>query len=314
MALNPLPAAEGLAGTSPAERRSSLVTIRTGGSKKPLFFLPDIGGGVQYARRFVAYIDSDRPLYGFRPVIAPNCPVPDSIEAMVQAFVLDLSLAGFPRPYHLVGHSFAAFVAFETARQLAASNEDVGLVALLDAEVPERFRNRERFRSLASQFCIDMLRWSAHHFSPKAIGSWKIHLRSMTRLILQPQLPEGSFIGRGFRQWDLSKFPQAQRDLILSLYDAKTKYMFGDFPGRVVVYRALIRQFLQTTPADLGWSRFAKGGVRIFTIPGNHMSLLNDDRITGTVAKSLVENAESIENERGAVFGNPVGVPCVSPS
>jgi hypothetical protein len=65
------------------------------------------------------------------------------------------------------------------------------------------------------------------------------------------------------------------------------------------------------TPIDMGWSQFAKGGVQVISIPGNHTDMIYNDRITRIVATSIAEKAGIIEKERVisssrvSVFSNP---------
>lgn len=292
--------ADGVGPGLPPPCRSSLIPIRQGGSKRPIFFLPDMGGGVHYARFFMPHIDRDRPLFGFRPTTTPDCRVPASLEAMAVAFASDLLKSGLPGPYHLIGHSTGAYITFETARQLSALNVDIGVIALLDAEVPRHLQRHASVPAAIRQFVIDTRRWVARNTSARSAKVWKQRLGKVFRLATRPIVPHGMVIGRGVNRVYLSKLPESQRNLVLAIYDAKMKYQFRPFPGQLFVYRAQVRPFLQTTPPDMGWSQFAGAGVKIIEIPGNHDDMIHDDATVQLVARNFVENADRMENEQAS--------------
>ncbi|HEY4592851.1 MAG TPA: AMP-binding protein, partial [Thermoanaerobaculia bacterium] len=112
-----------------AVRRQALVPIRPEGEGEPLFFVHPVGGNglcyVGLARRL------GRPVYGLQ---VPDEEVrPATLEEMATRYV-DAIRAVWPSgPWRLGGWSMGGVVAFEMARQLVETGEEVALLALIDA-------------------------------------------------------------------------------------------------------------------------------------------------------------------------------------
>ena len=283
------------------DRRSSVVTIRSGGSKKPLFLCADVGGSILYARSFLPHIPDDRPVFGLRAVAVANAEIPHSFESIGKMFAADLSRSSFAGPYHLIGHSIGAYVAFETARQLSLLDQEVGLVALLDAAVPKGLRSPGDLRSTLTQFVTDLFQWLARNASPKSAAAWRQRSGKILTLLGNARSNAGKvWVGQGYRRADISNYPAAYRDLILGLFGARESYRLSEYPGRVHVYRACIRGFLETTPFDMGWSCFAKGGVEVTPIPGDHVEMIKNDKVARTLVESILESVEVIENKHNS--------------
>lgn len=119
---------------------STLVRLRAGGDKAPLFCVHPAGGaawGYVGLRRFV---DSRRPLYGLQaagltaddglPSLSNDLP---AVADMVRAYTETIRSAQPNGPYHLVGFSLGGVVAHGIATELQAAGEQVNLLALMDA-------------------------------------------------------------------------------------------------------------------------------------------------------------------------------------
>ncbi|MEO1404621.1 MAG: thioesterase domain-containing protein, partial [Cyanobacteria bacterium J06635_1] len=116
---------------------SSLVPIRSEGSKQPLFLVHAGFGDVIGFQTLVKYIEPDRPLYGLRPVDLDGVrdPLP-TIEAMAAHYVAEI-LKVYPEgPYLLGGQCTGGIVAYEMAQQLKQQGHEVQLLAMLDTVFP----------------------------------------------------------------------------------------------------------------------------------------------------------------------------------
>ncbi len=114
-----------------ASREGSILTLQGEGEKDALYGVhPIMGLGVHYAG-FAAALGKARPVKVFQdPQVFGQEPF-ESVERMANAYVTLLRSHRPSGPYHLMGYSFGAYVAFEMALLLAKENA-MGAVILLD--------------------------------------------------------------------------------------------------------------------------------------------------------------------------------------
>jgi amino acid adenylation domain-containing protein len=116
---------------------SPLVSIQPSGSARPFFCVAGGGGNVLYFYRLAHRLPKEQPFYGLQSLgldgsRAPLSRVEDIAAESLRA-VRQIQPHG---PYHLGGHCFGAWVAFEMAQQLRRHGEEVALLVVLDAPAP----------------------------------------------------------------------------------------------------------------------------------------------------------------------------------
>ncbi|MGZ5050852.1 MAG: non-ribosomal peptide synthetase [Methylobacter sp.] len=116
--------------------RYSLVPIRTGGSRPPLFAIHTIT-----MLDLPKYLGQDQPIYFLRYGMAAesgnaSVPLPPLLE-LAEHYISELQQVQPEGPYYLVGFSFGGVIAYEMARQLSARGQQVNLVGLLDSYLTE---------------------------------------------------------------------------------------------------------------------------------------------------------------------------------
>jgi len=113
-----------------------LVTLKEGDGLPPLFFIHGLGGNVVKllpAARRLAYRGE---VIGIRARGVVRGEVPHtSIEAMAADYLREIKKRQPNGPYYLCGYSSGGLVAFEIARRLSESGEQVALVGLFDTRM-----------------------------------------------------------------------------------------------------------------------------------------------------------------------------------
>jgi len=126
---------------APSKAGDRVVAFRTEGEKPPLFLLHALKGDILYARELFPLLRENRPVYGLRaPHLDGSEPVPRSIETMASAFIADMRRIQPRGNYNVCGYSFGGILAFEIARQLRQTGEDVAFLGLIDTLVPSKSR------------------------------------------------------------------------------------------------------------------------------------------------------------------------------
>ncbi len=116
------------------EHAAKLVALRQEGRQAPLFCVPPNAGMTGCYADLLAHVPSGHPVYALPSLDYTN---PEAASASLSdmaevnwALMREIQPIG---PYFILGWSFGGIVAFETAAQVEAAGETVGLVAILDA-------------------------------------------------------------------------------------------------------------------------------------------------------------------------------------
>lgn len=274
---------------------SSVFALQKGKSGQPLLFIPDLGGSVFYARKFLQVFEPEQPVYGFR--LDPKTDWSTSqldIPSLAEKFADDLIRSPLLEPYHLVGHSFAGILAFETARQLKLKGARVGILANLDAPLPPQYRSRSWLEKLLympklvngtfNMIAYRLPRWTFR----RTIERLRLRL-SLKRVpsdgIKDPLLLSAS----GFATMDLSIHPEVYRDLIAHLYHAMTRYQPEPYDGDMMIFKSKIRGFLWVDTKYIGWRHYASGTLDVHMVPGEHLEMVHGDLQISQITKALTD-------------------------
>jgi acyl transferase domain-containing protein/NADPH:quinone reductase-like Zn-dependent oxidoreductase/thioesterase domain-containing protein/acyl carrier protein len=137
----PVPAAkkEGEAramATAPEPVAGSLVVLRAGRGRDPLFCFHPAAGLVHIYYDLMRSLPADLPMYGLQSrAIGLGANEHDSLQAMAEDYAALIERHLSRGPCHLFGFSFGGFSALATARVLEQKNIKVALVGLVDANL-----------------------------------------------------------------------------------------------------------------------------------------------------------------------------------
>jgi len=113
-----------------------LVTLKAGDDRPPVFFIHGIGGHVVPLLPAARCVDYRGAVIGIRARGVVRGEVPhSSIEAMAEDYLREIKTRQPKGPYYLCGYSSGGLVAFEIARRLSESGDEVGLVGLFDTRM-----------------------------------------------------------------------------------------------------------------------------------------------------------------------------------
>lgn len=118
----------------------SLVPLKPAGSEPPLFARPGHNGDVFCYRPLTKHLDPARPLYGVEPKGSDGGPTGATVEEMAQYEVEQIRSLQPRGPYFVAGYCAGGTIAFESARQLAASGEEVARLLLFGSPSPAAYR------------------------------------------------------------------------------------------------------------------------------------------------------------------------------
>jgi amino acid adenylation domain-containing protein len=268
---------------------TSIVTLRAGDKGHPLYLPPSMGGELLYWRDLVRALAPGRPVYGF--ALPADCEDPADLHALAAALVRDLIAFQPQGPYHLVGYSFSAAVAFEMAQQLRASGREVGVLAMIDygPGLPEGLWTRVR---TAGHFLANLPWWLKYDILQ---ASWPALASRVRRKLANV----------GGRMWnygrpnaareaeraveemfDQQELPDTHRRLVIDQLDAYYRYQPVAYGGRILLFWARCRPLLHSLAPDLGWTLYAGEGFQRIIVACNHDNIL-DAPHAGVIAAAL---------------------------
>ncbi len=116
---------------------SSLVAVRSSGSRPPLFLVPPAYGTALNFIKLIDYLDPDQPIYAFDPVGLNGTEDPlKTVEAMATHYIKEMRAFQPAGPYRVGGKCMGGQVAFEMTRQLLAQGSTVEALVILDSSAP----------------------------------------------------------------------------------------------------------------------------------------------------------------------------------
>ena len=254
---------------------SSLVPIKSGGNKPPLFCLHPVGGNILEYYTLANHLDRDRPIYGLQSQgLDGKQPPFRRVEDMASHYIQEVRTVQPHGPYYLLGYSFGGLVAYEIAQQLMADGEKIDLLALLDCSAP-----------------------NLPNLRPSSLQSARIHLSNIWQLNLQER--SSYIMGRiayRFRTTNERDFlaqslykPEDLTPQLLNILDANLQagedYVARSHLGKVTLFRCQVQDLEHYLHPEFGWSSLV-AGLDIHHLPGSHFTMMKEPRIR-TLAEKL---------------------------
>jgi len=266
--------------------RPRTLTLRTGDSRRPpLFLVHSVSGDHLGWRPLINHLGSDRPVLGVtlpekNGVRQTFC----DIEALAAYHVEQMCAVEPEGPYHLAGFSFAVTLALEIAQQLTASGREVGLLGAIDSGPLPRYQIGEPSSFHICSFTRNLYYWFIDDFCqthPREMlaRAYRRLKKAAERVGIVPSSPPPSPLLRALKILEVEKLPSGLQRVIEINYRARMSYQPRPYPGRVTLFRVRADSMFRPLEHDLGWGRFALGGVQVFTMSGNHPNIMEDPRV-----------------------------------
>ncbi len=190
------------------------------------------------------YMGKDQPFYGIFHQGEDGHPIHwKTVEEMATHYISELRSARPHGPYLLSGYSFGGMIAFEMAQQLKAAGEDVPVLVIFDMYDPVEYRK------------------VSHREVP-----WYAYVKE--NVVKR--------ISRRYFDRGLPLPTKLRHNYIIGVYDVAIRsYEPKPYDGPIT----LMRTRASTGPQDMGWSTWAKGGVEIRMVPGDHYNMIKEPHV-----------------------------------
>lgn len=238
-----------------------VVPLGSGGAKSPLFAVHAAYGSPLLYRELATHLP-DRPLFGLQsPATDGHALAEPSLEALAARYVDAIRVVQPHGPYHVLGYSVGAAIAFEMACQLHEAGDDVAFVGIGDLLFPPQgLRQR-----------LSITWWSRRY---RLERTW----REGGSVITMARKVTGQVVWRSTQGVRRRRARRAvrrdgvarQRLRTAWLWDIHARALRGyqprHYPGRLT----LLRSWEPTRDPTLGWSPYAADGIEVIDVDGWH--------------------------------------------
>jgi acyl-CoA synthetase (AMP-forming)/AMP-acid ligase II/thioesterase domain-containing protein len=272
-----------------------VVKIQPHGSKRPLIVVNNTGIYYGLAKN----LGPEQPVYSlqlFDPSVRDSA-LPNSLEEIASGYVGLIRRVQPQGPYDLMGWCVAGALAFEIARQLAAEKQEISHLFLIDSWLPGYFRRLPRLRGFFAMYSLRaqliVADWRRVLASEKSIGAF-ISQRTLFKRL-------GRLINRGGSDagavdHDTRATPETYDQWLLAYLQRMTDgYTPKPYDGALTLLRSRLEPTGWFFREDAGWGEFARAGVDVQFVDGNHFTMFQDPgshQMAGHVAAALGEPSQ----------------------
>lgn len=248
-----------------------LVAIKPDGNRPPLYLVHGAGLGVMVFKDIASSLDSNQPVYGIQAMGMNNDELPfDDLGKIATAYLDEIIRHNENGPYLLAGFSAGSVIAHEIAIQLKSLGKNVAFLGNFD------FSLENLKPSTAREKLIKLI----PEFLPRQIHSIK-NLFKHPKKAIEFQLNFAKLRYKGIlRRLHLisqkDKEPGIEKIyLLMEIYqEAFNRYAPRCFDGKIDIFISKVKMYYLNDSHSLGWNPYAKGGIRIHWVEGDHDHML----------------------------------------
>jgi len=244
-----------------------LVPIKPQGSKNPLYIVHGAGLNVLLFSSLTEHLDKDQPIYGLQAKGLNGEDEPfTSIPEMAAHYISEILSQNPDGPYALSGFSFGGIIAYEMARQLLEMGKEVRMLAMFDTFSHETDKYLPWYTKYPKRFSFFIMKvlHSIYLMAKDPKDNIRYKYTSVKRMIIQ-------------WYWKIT----GKSDDVVGFFGYMNKvdkindqalddYVLEPIDLDIHVFRATVHRFYAKDFKYLGWKKFAKKGVKIYNIPGEH--------------------------------------------
>ena len=268
----------------------SLVGIKPEGSKLPLYIVHGIGLNVLNFRSMVFNLDKDQPVYGMQSLGLDNKTEQfDDMEQIASAYNSEIMMHNPGGPYLIAGYSFGGYIAYEMVRQLKALGKDVRMLAMFDTNLQYPTHQYSFFKKVYKK-------------SLRQIPKFLFRIKSLTEQPKENISYLKTYYGRKLTglykhtdfqdEHDPENLPEFMQKIADKLLFAFNRYIIVPVDIKIDLFKAKKRFYFVDDPEYLGWKDYARQGVNVHVVPGDHKDMFtppNDAVLAKILQKRLDE-------------------------
>jgi thioesterase domain-containing protein/aryl carrier-like protein len=277
----------------------SVVVLRAGGAKAPLFLAHGVSGALFRYLHLVRRLDPDQPVYGLQAtpaLVADRRRV--QIEDLARCYVDDIVRLQPTGPYRLAGFCFGGVVVLEVAHRLEQLGHTVGVLALFDAIPPNAPRPSRTRREAAQLASLVRREEPVRVYARRRLTNAVLKTRRSTRT-LSSRIR--AHVGRPAPdRWDVSR--SASERQAFPLWTPLSRAL-GSYVAPTTICTPTFFRAGDAAATSIG-VRFvpddAAGECYMIDGPGISHETLMDEPFVGALAIALTQQLDGAPSERSA--------------
>jgi thioesterase domain-containing protein len=251
-------------------RWHSLVPIKPGGSKNPLYVIHGDGLNVLVFNKLATCLDKDQPVYGLQAIGLEGGERQSAMKDIAARYVAEIIDQNPSGPYLLAGYSLGGYIAVEMRAQLVAMGKNVKMLMIFDTDA-EKSEYQKWYYLLPKKL---------KRHVPKMFAYLKIKVGKLSNVWKNANIPDiekATWSGsNGTRATAFyARMEKIRREYKLAL----NNYSLSQFDDTVHLFKAAICSHYVDDSEFLGWKKYAKRGVIRYDVPGDHLSMLNSPNV-----------------------------------
>lgn len=278
----------------------SLVEIRLGGAKPPVFFIHAEEGNVLLYRALADRLGEDQPFYGLQAQgLDGNDIVDRPIEEMAAHYIQEIRTVQPHGPYVVGGYCLGGVIAFEIAQQFQAEHEDVAAVVMIqNAHRDYRALFKATIRQRFVYRLVDRLDYEFFELSKLRLGAKLSYIATKARRAI-------TVMGALALRRSLSRLqwrPSQNNAYMLEALAASQKKAFWQYKpepyhGRVVIVRASKQPRGIPPDPTLGWGSLIDPETDIATIEAYHSTIMQEPQVefVAEVLNSYLDGPQEVQ-------------------
>ena len=254
---------------------STLVPIRSGGSKPPMFLIHGAGGNVLLYRQLGRHLGHDQPVYGLQAKgLDGKGDLNTRIEEMAVCYLEQIISKQPAGPYFLGGYCVGGTIAFEIAQQLHNMGKKVGLVAMLESYNEHAFSVHSSKTIRIANKLLNVIFHFQNMMHPLNNAKMKFIIEKFRVEIERVRIN----IMVGFTKvgaiFNVNVMPNYPHLRITDINDeAQLNYVPKPYKGRITVFRPK-KNFIGYDDYECGWGGMASEGIDVHEIPAYPRGML----------------------------------------
>jgi thioesterase domain-containing protein len=183
-------------------------------------------------------------------------------------------------PYRIGGYCLGGVIAYEMARQLEKTGEEVSVLAVFEGSLPDtgdvRMPLLERLRMIWNTlpaWIRDYSGMSPHQLMNRVHSTYR---RIWSKIRRNPDIERRMRVEETL-DIDVDNLPSQHIEITDALMNAAIQYTPGEYKGQLTLFRARNRSVNEVLFGSLdpkmGWGRLAKGGVQVRLVEGYHRNM-----------------------------------------
>lgn len=244
----------------------SLIPIKQTGSKLPIYLVHGGSLNILLYKNLEPFLSEDQPLYGIQALgLDGDLSHLSTMESIVKRYLEELLEQNPNGPYILIGYSYGGIVVFEMARQLMAMGKEIRMLGIMDTNVSDRARVEEKpgrlTRFLGRQVKKAIFFGGNLTHSPGEVikYQWNVLRRKLDK---------------NFEEAEDEQIYDYDKPVIEAYNNAYYNYDLKPLDIKVHLFRVKERTYFVDDRTYLGWMKYAKKGVAVYDVTGDHKTFI----------------------------------------